>query len=80
VRPNLLDAPGIRNIDASLFRNFKFGERFTFQFRSEVANVFNLTNLGTPNGTLSSPNFGKITGSASGFPNRQIQLGGRILF
>ena len=80
VSPNLLDAPGVRNVDASLFRNFKFGEFLTLQFRSEVANVFNLTNLGNPNGTLSSPNFGKITGSATGFPNRQIQLGARILF
>jgi hypothetical protein len=80
VRPNTLDGPGVRNVDASLFRNFKLGERFIFQLRSEVANVLNLTNLGSPNGTLSSPNFGTITGSASGFPNRQIQIGGRIQF
>jgi len=80
VRPNLLDAPGAHNIDASIFRNFKFREKMVFQFRSEVANVFNLTNLGTPNGTLSSPNFGKITGSSGTYPNRQIQLGARLLF
>jgi len=35
--------------------------------------------LGVPNGNVLDPNFGKITGSASGFPNRQIQLGGRLL-
>jgi hypothetical protein len=51
-----------------------------FQFRAEFANVFNLTNIGTPNGTLNSANAGKITGSAINFPNRQIQLGARILF
>jgi hypothetical protein len=80
VRPNLLDAPGTHNIDASIFRNFKLGGNAIFQFRSEVANVFNLTNLGTPNGTLSSPNFGKITGSSGTYPNRQIQVGARLLF
>jgi len=80
VRPNSLDAPGVRNVDASLFRDFGIYERVKFQFRTEVSNVFNLTNLGTPTGTLNSANFGKVTGSASSFPNRQIQLGGRILF
>ncbi len=80
VRPNSLDAPGVRNVDASLFRDFGIYERVKFQFRTEVSNVFNLTNLGTPTGTFNSANFGKVTGSASGFPNRQIQLGGRILF
>jgi hypothetical protein len=80
VRPNSLDAPGIRNVDASLFRDFPVYERVKFQFRTEVANVFNLTNLGSPNGTFNSANFGKVTGSAGGFPNRQIQLGARILF
>ncbi|MCU1321113.1 MAG: TonB-dependent receptor plug [Acidobacteriaceae bacterium] len=80
VRPNSVDAPGIRNIDASLFRDFGIYERVKFQFRTEVSNVFNLTNLGVPNSAFNSANFGKITGSASGFPNRQIQLGGRILF
>ncbi len=80
VRPNLLDAPGARNIDAALFRDFKVYNRVKFQFRTEVTNVFNLTNLGTPNGTYTSPNFGKITGANGSYPNRQIQLGGRILF
>jgi hypothetical protein len=79
-RYNALDGPGTRNVDASLFRDFPIHERVKFQFRSEVSNVFNLTNLGQPNGTLSNANFGKILGSSSYFPNRRIQLGARILF
>ncbi len=78
VRPNLLDAPGVRKIDAALFRDFRLYDRVKFQFRTEVSNVFNLTNLGTPTGTFTSANFGKITGSNG--RNREIQLGGRILF
>jgi hypothetical protein len=70
----------VRNIDGSFFRNFSFTDRVKLQFRAEVLNVFNLTNLGTPTATLNSGNFGKITGSNGNFPNREIQLGTRILF
>ncbi|HEX5283702.1 MAG TPA: TonB-dependent receptor [Bryocella sp.] len=82
VRQNELDAPGRRNIDASIFRDFPIWERVTFQLRGESTNVFNLTNLGAPIGTLSSGNFGTITAAYAGgsFGNRIIQVGGRILF
>jgi hypothetical protein len=82
LRQNALDAPGRRGIDASLFRDFKFHERFTFQLRGESTNVFNLTNLPAPSGTLNSATRGQITGSINGGPfgNRVIQVGGRILF
>jgi hypothetical protein len=84
VRQNTFDAPGRRDIDASIFRDFPITERVKFQLRGEATNVFNLTNLPAPTGTLSSgPNsFGHITGSITGgnFSNRIIQVGGRILF
>jgi hypothetical protein len=48
VRQNTLDAPGRRSIDASIFREFKIGDRMTFQLRGESTNVFNLTNLPPP--------------------------------
>jgi outer membrane receptor protein involved in Fe transport len=82
LRQNTLDAPGRRGIDASIFRDFKFHERFTFQLRGESTNVFNLTNLPAPSGTLSSATRGQITNSvnAGTFGNRVIQVGGRILF
>src|SRR5882757_888670 len=53
-RQNSLDAPGRRSIDASIFRDFRFKERVTFQLRGESTNVFNLTNLPAPNATLTS--------------------------
>jgi outer membrane receptor protein involved in Fe transport len=84
VRQNTLDAPGRRSVDASLFRDFKIKERVTFQLRGESTNVFNLTNLPAPVGTMTSgPNlFGHVNSSISGgsFGNRVIQVGGRILF
>ena len=78
VRPMSLDAPGFRNVDASLFRDFDIRHNLKFNLRGEVSNVFNLTNLGAPTATLNSSNFGKVTGSSGN--NRIIQVGGRLLF
>ena len=84
VRQNALDAPGRRSIDASLFRDFPIWEQVRFQLRGEATNVFNLTNLPAPTGTLSSgaATFGHINGTIQGgsFSNRVIQVGARILF
>jgi hypothetical protein len=80
VRANLLDAPGYRNIDGALFRDFTLHDRYTLQLRGEATNVFNLTNLPAPSATLNSPTtFGHINGSiANG--NRILQIGARLLF
>ena len=78
VRPMTLDAPGFRNVDASLFRDFSLYRQVRFNLRGEVSNVLNLTNLGGPTATMNSANFGKVTGSSGN--NRIIQVGGRLLF
>jgi outer membrane receptor protein involved in Fe transport len=82
VRVNSLDAPGYKDIDASIFRDFNIYERVKFQFRGEATNVFNFVNLAAPGGTLSSTSsFGVITSGVTGNgAMRVIQLGGRILF
>lgn len=78
VRPNSLDAPGYKNVNASLFRDFDIYERVRFQFRGEATNVFNFVNLNAPGGTLTNPSgFGVITGAGG---MRVIQVGGRLLF
>jgi hypothetical protein len=77
VARNLMDRPGSKNVDAGLFRNFKFGERMTLQARGEFTNVFNLVNLGAPTGTLSSTQFGQIRSAGS---MRQVQVGLRMTF
>jgi hypothetical protein len=74
---DFLRAPGYRDIDMSLQREFRIREGMAFQFKADSTNVFNLVSLNAPNATLSSPNVGKITGAA---PNRIIQLGGRFIF
>lgn len=78
VRNNSLDAPGYKDVDASLFRDFTIYDRVKFQFRGEATNVFNFVNLGAPGGTMSSTSsFGVISGASS---MRVLQVGGRLLF
>jgi hypothetical protein len=74
---NLLDAPGFKNVDMGIFRDFAFREAVKLQFRAEFTNFFNLVNLNPPNATLASTNFGQITGAQ---PMRQLQLGLRLAF
>jgi len=71
-----LRAPGYRDIDLGLFRDFKF-DRFVFQLRGEATNAFNLVSLNAPTASLSSPIDGQITGAAS---PRLIQVGARLTF
>jgi len=51
---NVLRGPGVFNLDASLFRNFKMTERFTFQFRAEAFGVTNTPQFNNPGATASS--------------------------
>jgi hypothetical protein len=74
---NILDGPGSKNVDLAIFRNFGIKERTNLQFRAEMTNAFNFVNLRNPNGTLSSPQFGKITSARD---PRQMQLGLRLAF
>jgi len=75
---NSLRGPGSASVDLALFKNIPIASRLRVQFRAEAFNLFNRTNLGTPNATLSSAaNFGKILGA--GDP-RVIQLGLKLVF
>jgi hypothetical protein len=84
VRENSMTAPGYRDVDAAIFRDFTIYDRVKFQFRGEATNVFNMVNLAAPGGTMSSPATFGIISSGVTFPSgtgmRVIQLGGRILF
>jgi hypothetical protein len=53
----ILDSPGLRNLDFSLFKNFVIRENFRLQFRSEFFNALNTPYFGQPNGVLSNHRF-----------------------
>ncbi len=74
---NILDGPGLQTINASLIRLFDLGERANLQFRAEVFNLLNRTNLDLPDNFMPSPTFGAV--ASAGQP-RRIQLGLRLLF
>jgi hypothetical protein len=74
---NILDAPGFRDVDLGIFRDFTIAERFKFQFRAESTNAFNMVSLNAPSLTLSSSSFGSISSANT---MRQIQLGLRLHF
>ena len=78
VGPFSLNGPGLKDMDAALYRNVNFERGMTFQFRAEFTNVMNWVNLSNPTSSLSSGNDGKITGATG--TQRVIQLGGRLTF
>jgi hypothetical protein len=81
---NSLVGPGFANLDFSLARRFRVGERLTTEFRADAFDLLNHANFGQPNTTLGSSTFGEIRSTR--FPpgdsgsSRQIQLGLKFLF
>jgi hypothetical protein len=77
---NILQGPGLAQIDLSLTRRFSISERLGLQFRAELFNLFNRTNFNTPNPVVyaaatggPSPTAGVITSTSTS--SRQVQLG-----
>jgi Carboxypeptidase regulatory-like domain/TonB dependent receptor len=75
---NILRAPGNVNLDLLIGRNFIFTERTRLEFRGEFYNTTNTAHFGRPNAVIGSPQAGTINSTAT--PNRQIQLGLRLVF
>ncbi len=74
---NTFRGPGLANVDFSLFKDFKLGERFSLQFRSEFFNLFNRVNLYQPIANLRDSQFGTST---KAFDPRVIQFGLRLSY
>jgi hypothetical protein len=79
VIPGLV-GPAFSQWDFSLMKNFTLGsnESRYFQLRFEAQNVFNHMNAGNPDGGITSPTFGMITGQ-NGSP-RQAMVAAKIYF
>jgi hypothetical protein len=70
--------PGQANWDVSLFKDFRFMERITAQFRAEALNIFNTPQFRAPNASFGGSSFGVISQQAN-FP-RYLQMGFRLQF
>jgi hypothetical protein len=73
----VLRAPGVRNFDLSMFKNFDL-RRATLQFRIEALNAFNYVQFSGPNTSVTSSSFGVISGQANA--PRQMQFGLKLLW
>ena len=74
---NILSAPGLTNLDFSLFKNFKITEDKRFQVRWEMYNSTNTPPFNAPGLTIGTGTFGHITSAGSG---RVMQFGTRFEF
>jgi hypothetical protein len=74
---SLVRTPGAWNVELSLAKNFKITEKKTLQFRADMFNALNHVNLGGPNGSINSSQFGRISGAGG---MRSMQMGLRFQF
>jgi hypothetical protein len=82
---NALIGPGFWQVDASLFKRFKFGGDTRLELRVEVVNLFNHVNLGQPDGNVGvpgnpNPDAGVISSTAAQYQPRQVQFAVRVQF
>jgi Carboxypeptidase regulatory-like domain/TonB dependent receptor len=75
--------PGFRsdrlfNLDFSVFKDFRFKERYNLQFRGEAFNLTNTTTFAAPGNDVTSTSFGVVS-SAFSTP-RQLQFSLRLTF
>jgi hypothetical protein len=73
---NILRGPRLFSADWGLFKNFYITEQAKLQFRWEVFNSFNYTNLTTPSTNVDTPSAGQIFGLE--VPPREMQFGLRL--
>ena len=82
--PNVLEGPGTKQLDLSIFKNFSISESKRLQFRAEFFNITNTPQFNTPNSTIGTGNAGRITRAGSEptlqRTQRMIQLGLRFVF
>jgi Carboxypeptidase regulatory-like domain/TonB dependent receptor len=80
---NILQGPGTKDVDFSVFKNITLHEAKTLQLRSEFFNLFNTPQFNNPNSTVGN-GFGTI--SSAGSPttlqriSREIQFAAKINF
>jgi hypothetical protein len=64
---NIFRDTGFKNVDFSVFKDFKFKERFGAQFRVEVFNLFNHPIIANPFGSSNGSQLGNDISSANTF-------------
>jgi hypothetical protein len=83
---NSLQGPATKELDMSLFKNFRFGAESSksLQFRAEFFNVFNTPQFNNPLATIGAPGAGTVTSAGSPYTfqrlSREIQFALKLYF
>jgi hypothetical protein len=75
--------PGYANLDASLFRTFRFSQSTAVQVRLEALNVTNTPHWANPGTNVNAIDFGQITFTANPgreYDERNLRIGVRVTF
>ena len=74
---NILEGPGLKNLDLGILKDFRISERHKIQFRAEFFNAFNFVNFGLPSGSITAANYGTISAAGA---SREIQFALKYIF
>jgi hypothetical protein len=78
---NTFAADGVQNVDLGIVKNFLLPwESHKLTLRADLFNAFNHVQYGFPVADLTSANFGRITGTATQYAPRTVQLSLRYAF
>jgi hypothetical protein len=79
-RTNAFRLPGLANVDFSVAKGFRFKESRSFEFRTEIFNLFNHYNPDpqTVDTAVNSATFGTVGLGVHGYTTRVIQLGAKL--
>jgi hypothetical protein len=75
--PGLIRGPGSWTVNLSLTKGFSMAKDVRLDVRMDAFNAFNRVNYNNPNTNITSPDFGRILGSAGA---RTAQVGARLSF
>ncbi len=79
-RDDSINGPGFWNVDLSLVKRFRFGDKVSAELRADAFNAFNHPNFGQPNGSFGGATFGQVTGMSGSYLPRLVRFGARVLF
>jgi hypothetical protein len=72
--------PGLTTFDASLFRTIPLRESVALKLRADGFNALNHPNFANPGVSLTSTNFGEVTGTLSGYTPRVLTFAATVEF
>ena len=74
---NVVQGPGLANVDVSVLKDIGLGDEATLQLRVEFFNALNTPGFLNPNVFFGTPGFGRVLAARDG---REVQFGAKLIF